>query len=674
MTFLHPEYLWGLLTVLIPLIIHLFNFQRPRVVYFTNVKFLREVKTASTSRNRLRHWLILLSRMLFLAALTLAFARPVIPGQGAEKGGDGQGRVSIYLDNSYSLQNEQDGQRLLDKGKQVLDQLVELFPATTRFQLVTNTPGGNFRYFYQGETLREKVLETDFVTLASPLAETYRRQLRALAEQGSGAHQIFWLSDFQRSTLGDLQRLETDSSFQHYIVPLRGESVANLLVDSVWLENPFLQVNENNILHVRLRNTGDEPLENRLVQFFIDQKQVASQPVSMGGNTRKTIQLSFAVTSPGEQTARIEVEDYPITFDNKHYFTLNVAPKIRTLTIGGDAEARYASRVFSNEPFFVHQYFGIENVDYNAISEADVIVLAHLPTLDAAMQAALTDFLAAGGTLVIFPPDMPTGLQAYQDLLGTNVTRASEKTAIPLLRPKEGDPFYEGVFERIPSNMNVPQTRPVLQWSGKPILSYRDGRSFLSRQRRGKGTLFLFAASLSTENGNFQKHALFVPTMYRIALQSKRSIRPLSYSTERANITLLLDSLRSNQIFQLEARTQAGQPMIPGQRVLGNQLILELDPEGLEAGHYALVRQQDRRELALVAFNIPSAESELATYSDENLSDWAKPHVQIYDGSQVMDVIRSFRDQYVATPLWRYFVWLALLFLLVEVLLLRFWK
>lgn len=676
MVFLYPEYLWGLLTLLIPLIIHLFNFKRPRVVYFTNVAFLREVKSTATSRNRLRHWLILLARMLFLAMLVLAFARPVIPAEGSASTQAGGTKVSIYLDNSYSLQNERDGQRLLDAGKQTVEALSDLFPNSAGFQLMTNTPEGNQRYFYDVETLNDKLLETNFSTQAPTLEDTYQRQLRALNAQGGNGHQVFWLTDFQKSTLGDWQTLEIDSAYQHYLIPLQGAPTANLVVDSVWLENPFLQTNENNTLNVRLRNTGNEALENRLLQFFIENKQVASQSVSLEANSRRELQLNFAVTTSGEKAARIEVEDYPMTFDNKHYFTLSVAPQIRTITIGGDAEARYASRVFDNEPFFVHAYYEAENVDYNALSEADLIVLAHLPALNAALQGAITDFLADGGTVVVFPPLEVRNLKSYQNVVGYLPDRVSVRTPVRLDRPREGDPFYEGVFERMASNMDMPQTKPVLAWQGAPILRYRGGRTFLSRQKRAQGALYLFASSLQSDAGTFQKHALFVPTMYRIAFTSKRSLRPLSYPLDQNNLRLPVDSLRTNQIFQLQPLTEAGQPLIPGQRVLGNELILELNPSVLTAGHYALRRKTDQKTVALLAFNAATAESELEVLSLETLENelGKYPNVQLYEGEEALDIVRSFRDQNLNNPLWRYFIWAALLALLAEVLLIRFWR
>ncbi len=671
MVFLYPAFLWGLLTLLIPLIIHLFNFQRPKVVYFSNVAFLREVKSTATSRNRLRHWLVLLARMLFLAFLVLAFARPVIPGENAEQFAAQGSRVSIFLDNSFSLQNETNGKALLDQGKQITEGLTPVFPAATSFQLLTNesTP----RYFYKAATLEERLLETNFSETPLSWEELYRRQLRGLKQEGGKGHRIFWLSDFQKSTLGDINALEIDSTYEHILVPLRGEGGGNLLVDSVWLQNPFLQANENNSLNVRLRNTGSERVEERLLQFFIEDKQVASQSISMEGNSRQEIQLNFAVTSAGEKAARIEVEDYPLTFDNKHYFTLSIAPKIRTLTIGGDREARFASKVFENEPFFSHQYFSVTSIDFNAFAEADLVVIAHLPVISEALQSALTNFLAEGGTLVVFPPQELEATASYEGLLGMPIRNIETSEAVPLARPQAGDPFFEGVFERIASNMNLPQAKPVLNTSGTSILRFRDGRSFLSRSRRLKGKVFLFSSSLHPDASTFQKHALFVPTMYRIAFTSKRSLQPLAIPLTASNLRIALDSLRTNQIFQLESRTRPQQPIIPGQRVLGNELILELNAQILETGHYALVRKSDGKQVALLAFNTPSAESDLSVYEDEALQSFADKYtnVQLYDGSEALEVIRAFRDQNIATPLWRYFVLAALVALLLEIAFIR---
>ena len=79
MQFLYPSFLWALLALAIPIIIHLFFFRRFKKVYFTNVKFLKEVKEETSARRKLRNFLVLLMRLLAIAMLVFAFAQPFIP-------------------------------------------------------------------------------------------------------------------------------------------------------------------------------------------------------------------------------------------------------------------------------------------------------------------------------------------------------------------------------------------------------------------------------------------------------------------------------------------------------------------------------------------------------------------------------------------------------------------
>src|SRR6202008_351487 len=101
MSFVYPAFLYSLFAILIPIIIHLFNFRKYKTVYFTNVKFLRELKQESQSKSRLKELLILLSRILAISCLVLAFAQPVIVDKNS-KVKVGQKAVGIFIDNSFS--------------------------------------------------------------------------------------------------------------------------------------------------------------------------------------------------------------------------------------------------------------------------------------------------------------------------------------------------------------------------------------------------------------------------------------------------------------------------------------------------------------------------------------------------------------------------------------------
>ena len=115
MEFLYPGFLWALTAVAIPVIIHLIYFRRFKKVYFSNIRFLKEIKEETTNTNKLKNLLILLARIFAILFLVLAFAQPYIP-QG-EKLKSGTTGVSIYIDNSFSMEALSDEVSLLEKAK-----------------------------------------------------------------------------------------------------------------------------------------------------------------------------------------------------------------------------------------------------------------------------------------------------------------------------------------------------------------------------------------------------------------------------------------------------------------------------------------------------------------------------------------------------------------------------
>ena len=132
MNFLHPVFLFGLFSVLIPVIIHLFDFRRTKKVYFPNTRLLHQIKESTRSFYNLKHLLILFTRILFITALVLAFAQPYLPPVG-----DGRvlsNKVAIFIDNSLSMSNKvAKDEAGLDVAKGAAIELINLYPAGTDF-------------------------------------------------------------------------------------------------------------------------------------------------------------------------------------------------------------------------------------------------------------------------------------------------------------------------------------------------------------------------------------------------------------------------------------------------------------------------------------------------------------------------------------------------------------
>ena len=114
MIFLYPLFLFALLALAIPVIIHLFNFKRYKTVYFSNVPLLKRIKQESRKKTQLKQLLILIARLLAIASLVFAFSRPYIPLNKRTSNASRQ-VVAIYIDNTFSMKAEGENGRCLNR-------------------------------------------------------------------------------------------------------------------------------------------------------------------------------------------------------------------------------------------------------------------------------------------------------------------------------------------------------------------------------------------------------------------------------------------------------------------------------------------------------------------------------------------------------------------------------
>src|SRR5687767_7837620 len=192
MSFAYPGFLWALFTLAIPIIIHLFNFRRVQKIFFSNTRLLRQVKEETTKRRRIKHWLILLARLLFLLFLVLAFAQPYFPASHQLSSGK---NVVLYVDNSYSMSAPMaDKSRALDAANGYVSEIVNTFPPDTRYKLLTND-FAPFSNNYKTKTeIVDLLSQIRFSNVGRSMAEIQKKV------ESTGKPDIFFLSDFQKST------------------------------------------------------------------------------------------------------------------------------------------------------------------------------------------------------------------------------------------------------------------------------------------------------------------------------------------------------------------------------------------------------------------------------------------------------------------------------------------
>ena len=434
---------------------------------------------------------------------------------------------------------------------------------------------------------------------------------------------------------------------------------------------------ENTPLTVKLRNDSEEELYEQVIRLYIDDKQVSSTTIEIAPISTKEINLSFAITESGSKPCRIELDDYPIVFDNEYFFTLQVAPKIKIIQVTG-GNTKYLERVYGNEPFFELEKYSINDLDYNALQNADLVVLDNLKTFDNALQTALKTAMAKGVSVVVFP-GLNANVDAYSKALQmpfrTLTHNINERAFVEAEAPEAENPFFKGVFEKVVTNMSMPKGIAVYGWNtlGEPLLTYKNGHPYLSVFKRETHNVFVFSSPLQEETSNFFRHALFVPVMYKVALESKVNSNRLAYSFSDEIASVKVRDFTRNDIVKFRLNPLE---FIPDQRMVGNELLITVPKSEATAGNYLMIKNRTNEMIGHIAFNYNKAESNLQFFSETELNEFAErnPQVQLYENRDEENFAKDFQEQQFAKSLWRYALFLALLFLLAETLLVRFWK
>ena len=225
MNFLYPQFLWALLAIAIPIIIHLFNFKRFKKVYFSDLKLLKEVEMETSKKSNLKHLLILLARILAIAALVFAFAQPYFTKN--NKGtAQGEKLVSIYLDNSFSMNNVAQEFTLLDKAKEQAENIAGLYKQSDKFQLITNDFESKHQRFVTRQEFVDLVQEVTTSAVTRKLSQVEQKQLDFLNKEGGQNKLGYYISDFQKTTT-NLDELKQDSTLTTNFVHLTPELTGN---------------------------------------------------------------------------------------------------------------------------------------------------------------------------------------------------------------------------------------------------------------------------------------------------------------------------------------------------------------------------------------------------------------------------------------------------------------
>lgn len=666
MSLLVPSFLIALLSIGIPILIHLFYFQRYKKVEFTNVHFLKVLKEEATSRSKLRNLLILMTRILAVGFLVLAFCQPYF-NQDQEISSD-KSIVSIYIDNSFSMNNESSSGPLLDEAKVVAKEIINQFPVSASFQILSNEFLQSQQQFLDRTAALDQVSSIKVVPESRKYQSIIARQSNALKKENSSNKSMFVISDFQGS-MGNLEQIYIDSSIQTNWIRLEGNQIKNISIDSLWFSNPFIDVNQPIELVVafsQINNTYEGELN---VSLQINDEKKAISTIQMNDQNRLIDTLVFTINETGSFFGEVNIDDYPIQFDNNFYFSFQISDAINVLDIKQQKSPSYIGDILDGHSYIKYQSSNVQQLDYSTMNSYDVIVLNEIDLISSGLKDVFTNFVAKGGVGILIPSPS-IDLNSYNDMraiLGVPLYQSVVKDTIRIGAINYQTAVLQNVFEGYNDKISMPQVFEYypLGAGGEDILSMSNQGNCLLANQVEDGVCYQFAMSLDPSKTDLTRHALFVPLIYNMVVKSKMN-KQLAYIIGEDDFVETSLNETSSQLVKVFSNNFEIRPEV---KSFNNKSLLVLANQIKEPGYYNVTQGEDLVDL--LAFNYKRTESDLSFYSEELLTDVSElkgvklSSVQL-DGENSVDI--DFTND---SMLWKLCIIFVLLALAAEMILIK---
>ncbi|MDY0089313.1 MAG: BatA and WFA domain-containing protein [Flavobacteriaceae bacterium] len=641
MYFKHPEILYFLFLLIIPILVHLFQLRRFKKEWFTNVKFLKELSIQTRKSSKIKKWLLLFTRLLLLTCLIIAFAQPYFKGKDNL---NKDNELFIILDNSFSMQTKGQKGELL---KRSVQELLENIPENQDFSLYTN----NDSYLNTNIKLIQKELQNiDYSNNSFNL----NRIITEIQSRKKTANQdVIIITDGIGLEPSDFKDIDKENT---YFVIQKAEQRFNISIDSVY----GLEVSDNFYeISVRLKSFGKT--ENEIPIAVYNRDNLIAKTQIIFDTSEKT--LNFTLPKENIQ-GKIAIEDNSISYDNEYFFSISQPEKTNIISIGESSKSEFLYKIFTEDEF-VYSNHELSSLDYNLLQNQDAVIINELIEIPTALQVTLKDFSEKGGQ-VIFIPSIGGQTDSYKKFLlqfgSFKLDESNQKDRL-ITKISYDHPLYKGVFEKRTDNFQYPKTVESFQiQSPYPVvLAYEDHSAFLTSVSVNDGNLYFFAASIDKKNTNFQNSPLIVPTFLKMVQNQ--------YATGIKNIILgQQNSYISNiSLGKDEIVTVSNQRInfIPNQQAMGQKVKLFWQENPEESGNYDIKKNEE--VLDFISFNYSRNESNLSLFNTSVFEEYNT----LNSFEQVFENIIKDRTE---NQIWKWFVVLSLLFIILEILIQKFIK
>jgi hypothetical protein len=651
MQFKHPEILYALLLLIIPILVHLFKLQRFKKVPFTNVQFLKNIVQQTRKSSRVKKLLILLTRMATFACLIIAFSQPYLSNNSLQQ----NYHTTIYLDNSFSMQAKGENGELL---KSIAQQIIENTNSkNTTFSLITNN--NEFKNI-DSKTLKNELITCDYSPNKLDLNTVLLKLNSTNLKSTNTLNKNIIISDFQTINFKNKPEV-TNVNTAINVLKVHPKKNINIFIDSIYIaEEKANEITLSIVVKSTEKNSLTIPISLQ------DNTKLLGKSIVKFNNSNTSI-IDFSIPNIANMNGIITLTDANLTFDNTFYFTLSKPEKMNVLAIGENAP--FLNKIYTVDEFnFTSNQ--LQNLNYDALKNQHLIILNELENIPNELTKTLFDFSKNGGTIVIIP-SVNSVLNSYNNFLkifnaGTILNKTAEEHKITSIVFEH--PLMTQVFENNVTNFQYPTTNLYYKFQLKnatSVLKLDSNEAFLTAIKNNNNAVYLFSSPLKKEVSNFMQSPLIVPVFYNFAKNSLKNTR-LYYTIQPENTVEIITNIAKDNVLKV---LNNDNEFIPLQEITPNKVILKIDGTDLKSGFYNLTSND--KIIKTIAFNYNREESELNYL---NLASLFKNSENIVINTAIDNFFTEMYNEQKINWLFKWFLAFSVLFLLIEMLLLKYFK
>lgn len=642
MHFKHPEILYFLFLLIVPILVHLFQLRRFKTSYFTNVRFLKELAIQTRKSSKIKKRLLLATRLLLLTFTILAFAQPFFEAKDSKNASN---EMYIVLDNSFTMQAKGKKGELL---KRAVQELLENTPENTEFSLLTNTEN-----FWNTDIKSSKSALQNLKYSASSF-DLSAITAKIKAHKSAHKKDIVIITDAVGLKEAAIATVDFDEK-PYFIIP-EAEQKNNVSIDSVYINQTLENFYE---IGINLSAYGEDfkPVSTALY----NQNKLIAKTIVIFDTKKKKINF----TIPKEAFhGYVTIEDNGLTYDNKLFFSISKNKKTNIISIGEPEKSNFLSRIYTSGEFNYHNY-SISSLDYNNLEKQNTIILNELVDIPQALQTTLKAFVAKGGNLVVIPSEKTSvsNLNTFLSGFGKIQFGNLESNSKLITKINFDHPLFLGVFENKISNFQYPKVNSSFAVSSSypSALSFEDQTSFVTAVQNQISGITIFTAPINSSNSNFQQSPLIVPLFYKIGqYNQKTGVNALTIGNNQPYFVDVL--LTKDAILEVKGNDNS---FIPIQQILNNKVKLTFNDFPETAGNYSIF---DKKEwVENISFNYKRTESDLSQVNTNIVSDFKT-------ADTISTIFNTLQTERTDSQIWKWFLIFALLFLALEMAIIKFVK